>query len=114
MDLAAVYLERFKTREGIARSVAVRLAEIETHQDNSQFLVHGRYPIADTRMGNDALRPNVFAAGASTRTRHHVPVLESIRIWRERRLNGFKRTADLEPGRIKFCDSNQVATRHLL
>src|SRR5262245_11589916 len=102
MELTAVDLEGFKSGECIAGPVAVRIAKIEIHQNDSQFLVYGGYPIAHVRMRNDSLGSNVFTAGASTYSGHHVSILETIGVWRERCVNRIEGAADFQSDRVKL------------
>src|SRR5215471_18586496 len=114
MDLPAIDLERFEAGESVSWPVAVRIAEIETHQDDSEFLIHRGYPVAHIRMRNNALGSNVFTARAGTRARHHVPILEAISARGKRRLHRIEVAADLQSRRIKLRDTDEVDARHLL
>src|SRR5690349_25018851 len=96
MDLSAVDLERFKAGESIAGAVAVGVAKVEAHEDDSQFFVDGGDLITHIRMGNDALGADVFTAAASAWTCHDIAVFDPISVWRKRSLNRIEVASDFQ------------------
>src|SRR5262245_24291496 len=114
MDLSAVDLERFKACESVPWSIAVRIAEIEAHQNNSRFFVDGGNPIAHVRMGDDTLRSNVLTSGASAGPRHDAPIFDTIRIGSERSLDCIEGASDFQSCRVELRNPNQIRTRHAL